>query len=344
MVCNRSSLLFGSSVHLTFDIRNAGYILGLRAVTFAIAAGNSVVLKGSETCPRVTNAIGTLFKEAGLPPGVLNIITHHPEDASAITTQLIAHPAIKKVNFTGSTNVGRIISKLCAEHIKPCLMELGGKAPAIVLDDADLNVAAKEVAIGAFLNSGQICMSTERVIVQKTVSNEFAESLKAAVAQIWPESTVLISKVSWDKNNALLKDAKGKGAEVIFGDKDASADGHQRLFPTAIKGVTKDMDIYYKESFGPLLSLIEVETEEEALRIANDTEYGLSSAVFTKDLARGLRVASRIESGAVHINSMTVHDEPNLPHGGVKSSGHGRFGAQGLEEWVRTKTITFTKW
>jgi acyl-CoA reductase-like NAD-dependent aldehyde dehydrogenase len=324
--------------------RNAGYILGFRAVTYAIAAGNTAILKGSETCPRVTWAIGKTFTDAGFPPGVINIITAHPEDASSITTQLIASPTLKKVNFTGSTNVGRIISKLCAEHIKPCLMELGGKAPAIVLDDADLKLAAKEVALGAFLNAGQICMATERVVVQKRVSKEFIEVFRETTGQIWPESHVLISKVSWEKNKKLVEDAKKKGAEVLFGDKDTSSEGQLRQYPIAFKGVTKEMDIYYTESFGPSISVLEVQTEEEALEIANDTEYGLSAAVFTKDLARGLKIAGGIESGAVHINSMSVHDEPNLPHGGTKSSGFGRFGSQGLEEWVRTKTITFPKW
>jgi len=329
---------------LILDIRNAGYILGFRAISYAIAAGNTAILKGSETCPRVTHSIGKIFTEAGLPPGVLNIITAHPEDASDITTQLIASPAIKKVNFTGSTNVGRIIAKLCGEHIKPCLMELGGKAPAIVLEDADLKLAAKEIALGAFLNSGQICMATERVIVHKSISKEFIDVFRETTKQIWPESHVLISKASWEKNKKLLDDAKKKGVEVLFGDQDASGDGQLRLFPIALKGVTKEMDIYYTESFGPSVAVLEVETDEEALEIANDTEYGLSSALFTKDLARGLKIASAIESGAVHINSMSVHDEPNLPHGGTKSSGFGRFGAQGLEEWVRTKTITFPKW
>jgi len=302
-----------------------------------------VIFKGSEACPRVTWAIGKVFTDAGFPPGVINVITAHPDDASKITTQLIASPVIKKVNFTGSTNVGRIISKLCAEHIKPCLMELGGKAPAVVLDDADLKLAAKEVALGAFMNSGQICMSTERVIVFKSISKEFIDVFRETTKQIWPESHVLISKVSWEKNKNLLEDAKKKGVEVLFGDRDTSAEGQLRQYPTALKGVTKEMDIYYTESFGPSVSVLEVETEEEALEIANDTEYGLSAAVFTKDLARGLRIAEAIESGAVHINSMSVHDEPNLPHGGTKSSGFGRFGAQGLEEWVRTKTITFPK-
>jgi acyl-CoA reductase-like NAD-dependent aldehyde dehydrogenase len=317
--------------------------LGFRAVTFAIAAGNTVVFKGAESCPRVVNSIASVFHEAGLPAGVLNTLITDPSDAPAVIKEVIAHPYVRKVNFTGSTNVGRIIAKQCAEHIKPCLLELGGKAPAIVLEDADLKLAAKECALGAYLNAGQICMSTERIIVHKSVSDEFIKEFKGASGQIFPDSLTVISKASYEKNTALLEDAKKKGAEVIFGGKDASAHGKQNLHPTALKGLTKDMDLYYTESFGPSVTILEVETEEEAVAIANDTEYGLTSAVFTKDLSRGLRIAEKIDSGAVHINSMSVHDEPNLPHGGAKSSGFGRFGSQGLEEWVKTKTITFAK-
>ena len=328
------------------EIRNATYILGFRAVTYAMAAGNTVVFKGSEISPRCFGVLGTVFREAGLPAGVLNIIQHHPEDAAAVTKALIEHPAIKKINFTGSTAVGRIIAKMAGENLKPVLMELGGKAPAIVLDDADLKLAAQGFALGAFLHSGQICMSTERILVQKSVSAAFAEELKGAIEAIFPssaEALVLMSPAGVKKNKALLEDAKEKGAEVIFGDINAEEAQAERMRPVVIKGVKKEMDLWYTESFGPTVSFIEIEDEAEGIKIANDTEYGLASAVFTKDLARGLRVAKRIESGAVHINAGlgSVHDEPALPHGGIKASGWGRFGAPGIEEWVRTKTITY---
>ncbi|KAH7370191.1 aldehyde dehydrogenase domain-containing protein [Rhexocercosporidium sp. MPI-PUGE-AT-0058] len=325
---------------------NATYTLGFRSVTFAIAAGNTAVFKASETTPRSLGVVGTVFREAGLPDGVLNVIQTAPDDAAAVTKALIEHPAVKKINFTGSTAVGRHIAKIAGENLKPVLMELGGKAPAIVLADADLQLAASMCALGAFMHSGQICMSTERVIVDKNISKEFAEQMKGAIEAMFPssgEALVMVSGVGVKKNKALLKDAKSKGAEILYGDINAEEAAPERMRPVVVKGVKKEMDLYYTESFGPTVSLIEVENEDEAIKIANDTEYGLASSVFTKDLARGFRVAKKIDSGAVHINSMTVHDEAALPHGGVKGSGWGRFGAPGLDEWVKTKTITFLK-
>jgi acyl-CoA reductase-like NAD-dependent aldehyde dehydrogenase len=324
--------------------RNAPYTLGFRAITYAMAAGNTVVFKGSEISPRCFGVMGSVFREAGLPDGVLNIIQCHPEDAAVITKALIEHPAVKKINFTGSTTVGRIIAKMAGENLKPCLMELGGKAPAIVLDDADLKLAAQACALGSFFHGGQICMSTERLLVQKSISAAFAEELKTAIEANFPssgEALVLMSSAGVEKNKALIVDAKLKGADILFGDVAAKEAAPEQMRPVVVKGVKKDMDLYYTESFGPTVSFIVVEDEAQVIEIANDTEYGLTSAVFTRDLGRGLRVANRIESGAVHINAMSVHDEPGLPHGGVKSSGWGRFGAPGIEEWVKTKTITY---
>jgi acyl-CoA reductase-like NAD-dependent aldehyde dehydrogenase len=321
--------------------RNAAYILGFRSVAYAIAAGNTTVLKASELSPRCSWAIGDVFREAGLPDGVLNVIAHKPSDAAAVTKALIEHPSVKKLNFTGSTMVGRIIAKLAGENLKPVLLELGGKAPAIVWEDADLKLAAHECALGAFLHSGQICMSTERIIVHKNVVSKFEEEMKAAVQQIFPEAGVLINKMGVEKNKRLLKDALGKGATLVNGSVDTQESTETRMSPIVVKGITTEMELYHTESFGPTVSMFVIETEEEALRLANDTEYGLSSAIFTEDLRRGLRMAKGIEAGAVHINAMTVHDEPALPHGGAKNSGYGRFGNVGLDEWVKTKTVTF---
>ncbi|KAB5578325.1 aldehyde dehydrogenase domain-containing protein [Coniochaeta sp. 2T2.1] len=323
---------------------NAPYILGARSVIFPIAAGNTAIFKASELSPRVMWAICSVFHEAGLPAGVLNMIVHEPSSAAEITSNLIAHPAIKKINFTGSTVVGRIIGRLAGEHLKPVLLELGGKAPAIVWEDADLDNAAKWCAIGAFFNSGQVCMSTERILVHKNVRATFEEKFKGAIDAIFGgenDAPVLIHAPSVEKNKKLMRDAVSKGAKVVYGDLDAEESTKTRMRPIVISGVSPEMDIYRTESFGPTAGLYEIETEEEALRIANDTEYGLTSAVFTEDLRRGLRFAKEIETGAVHINGMTIHDESALPHGGAKSSGYGRFNASGLHEWVRTKTVTF---
>ena len=286
-----------------------------------------------------------MLHEAGLPAGVLNMVVHEPANAAAVTQMIIADPNVKKINFTGSTAVGRIIARLAGEHLKPVLLELGGKAPAIVWEDADLDNAATQCALGAFLNSGQICMSTERILVHKNVRAEFEKKLVGAIDAMYGPATnppVLITAAAVEKNKKLLRDALNRGASLLYGDIVAEEATTTRMRPIVITGVSEEMDIYRTESFGPSVSLYEIATEEEALRIANDTEYGLAAAVFTEDLRRGLRFAGEIETGAVHINNMTVHDESALPHGGAKASGYGRFNAsQGLNEWVRTKTVTF---
>ncbi|RBR23493.1 uncharacterized protein FIESC28_03675 [Fusarium coffeatum] len=324
---------------------NAPYILGTRSVLFPIAAGNTVVFKASEVSPRTLWAIADIFREAGFPDGVLNVIFHERATAAAVTTALIEHPQVKKINFTGSTPVGRIIGKLAGENLKPVILELGGKAPAIVWEDADLDLAALQCTLGSFMNSGQVCMATERILVHKNVKDEFEKKLSATIEQIFSskaDAPILVASAPVEKNKALIKDAISKGASLVHGNVDAEETSKTRMRPIVIKDVTTEMDIYQTESFGPTVSLISIETEEEAIKIANDTEYGLSSAVFTTDLQRGLRIAREIESGAVHINNMSIHDESGLPHGGAKSSGYGRFGASaGLEEWTRTKNITF---
>ncbi|KAK4673240.1 hypothetical protein QC763_110110 [Podospora pseudopauciseta] len=324
---------------------NAPYILGIRSILFPIAAGNTAILKGSEACPRTMWGLCSVFHEAGLPAGVLNMLVHSPQDAPRITANLIAEPAVKKINFTGSTGVGRIIGRLAGENLKPVLLELGGKAPAIVWEDADLDNAAFQCALGAFLNSGQICMSTERILVHKNVKAEFEKRFVGAIDQIFgsaPDAPILINSAAVTKNKALIKDALAKGGELLYGNPDAVEKSDTRMKPVVINNANREMEIYQTESFGPSVALYEIETEEEALEVANDTEYGLTSAVFTEDLRRGLRFAKEIETGAVHINSMTVHDESALPHGGAKASGYGRFNtATGMAEWVRTKTITY---
>ena len=302
-------------------------------------------MKCSEVAPRSLSAIASVFHEAGLPHGVLNLIATEPAAAPEITAHIIADPRVAKVNFTGSSRVGRIIGRLAGENLKPVVLELGGKAPAIVWEDADLQLAADQCALGSFLNAGQICMSTEKILVHRSVKAEFVQKLAASIEKMFPsngEACTLISAAAVDRNRALVADATSKGASVLLGSPEAGEAGGTRLRPVVVDGVAADMDLYRTESFGPTVSIMTVEDEAEAVRIANDTEYGLSSAVFTEDLRRGLRFAREIESGAVHINGMTVHDEMALPHGGAKASGFGRFNSsRGLDEWVRTKAVTF---
>lgn len=322
---------------------NAPFVLGLRACLQPLATGNTVVLKGPEISPGTYWAIASVLHEAGLPAGCLNTVYHRPADAAEVTNTLIAHPAVKKINFTGSTNTGAVIASLAGKYLKPTVMELGGKAPSIVCEDADLGVAALQCALGAFLHGGQICMSTERIIVHEKVVEGFKEALKGTMDQVFKvEGATLVDAAPVVKNRKLLEDAVGKGARTIYGDARLEDESKTRMRPVIIDNVNKDMDIYHTESFGPTVAIYTVKSDEEALQIANDTDYGLASAVFTEDLRRGLKIAKQIETGAVHINSMSVHDETIIPHGGAKKSGFGRFNSrEGLEEWVRTKAITW---
>jgi acyl-CoA reductase-like NAD-dependent aldehyde dehydrogenase len=288
---------------------NAPYILGTRAFLYAIVGGNTVVLKGSELSPRTYWAIGSVLKEAGLPDGVLNVIYHRPSDAAAVTNTIIEHPAVRKVNFTGSTMTGSIIGAKAGKELKPILMELGGKASAIVCEDANLENAAMQVALGSFLHAGQICMATERILVNRKIIDSFAEALKGASEKVYApngDAPVLVAKAAVEKNYKLLDDAASKGAKVLYGDINAKEQSAYRIRPVIISDVKKEMDIFYTESFGPTVSLIAVDSDEEAIEIANDTDYGLSGAVFTESLGRGLKIAREIDSGAIHINSMSV--------------------------------------
>ncbi|GAA0221205.1 aldehyde dehydrogenase [Marinomonas primoryensis] len=324
---------------------NAPIILATRAIATPIACGNTVILKASEQCPATHHLIGQVLIEAGLGNGIVNVITNAPKDAADVVGALIDAPAVRRINFTGSTAVGRIIAERAARHLKPVLLELGGKAPFIVLEDADIDAAVEAAAFGAFFNQGQICMSTERLIVVESVADEFAQKLASKAATLKagdPLDTsnalgTLIAAEAGKKLNGLLADALAKGASLLSGGK---AEGV--VMPaTLIDNVTSQMRIYTEESFGPMVAMMRVKNEEEAICIANDSEYGLSAAVFSKDLARAMKVAKRIESGICHINAPTVHDEPQMPFGGVKSSGYGRFGGKyGIEEFTELRWMT----
>lgn len=324
---------------------NAPVILGVRAVAVPLACGNTVVLKGSELCPATHGLIIQALQEAGLPPGVVNFVTNAPEDAAEVVEAMIAHPAVKRVNFTGSTHVGRIIAARCAFHLKPSLLELGGKAPLLVLDDADLDAAVNGAAFGAFANSGQICMSTERIVVDQKIADAFVSRL-AAKAQALPlgdprKGPVVLGSVvdmrTVRRVNELIDDALAKGAKLVCGGK-----ADNTLMPaTLLDNVTAAMRIYSEETFAPVKAIVRVDGEEAAIACANDNAFGLSAAVFTADTARGWRVAQRIESGICHINGPTVHDEAQMPFGGVKASGWGRFGGRaGIEAFTDLRWIT----
>lgn len=324
---------------------NAPVILGVRAIAMPLACGNTVVLKGSELCPKTHGLIIDVLFEAGLPPGVVNFVTNAPADAGEVVEAMVAHPAVRRVNFTGSTRVGKIIAGLCAKYIKPSVLELGGKAPFVVLDDADLEMAVNAAAFGAFANSGQICMSTERIIVDAKVADVFIAKLadKAASLPLADPRTgpavlgSVVDMATVQRCNRLIDDALAKGAKLLCGGKADST-----LMPaTLLDHVTADMDIYHEESFGPVKGIVRVEGDDAAIACANDNPYGLSSAVFSRDTARGWNVAQRIESGICHINGPTVHDEAQMPFGGVKESGFGHFGGRaGVDAFTDLRWIT----
>lgn len=324
---------------------NAPVILGVRAIATPLACGNTVVLKGSELCPATHGLIIEALQEAGLPPGVVNFITNAPADAGAVVEAMVAHPALRRVNFTGSTRVGRVIAQTCAKYLKPAVLELGGKAPLVVLDDADLDAAVAAATFGAFANSGQICMSTERIIVDATVADDFVERL-AARARALPlgdprQGPVVLGSVvdmgTVERCNALIDDALAKGATLVCGGKADST-----LMPaTLLDHVSAEMRIYHEETFAPVKGIVRVRGVDEAVACANDNPFGLAAAVFGRDLARAWQVASRIQSGICHINGPTVHDEAQMPFGGVKDSGYGRFGGQaGIDAFTELRWIT----
>lgn len=324
---------------------NAPVILGVRAISTALACGNTVILKGSELCPRTHSLIVEALQEAGLPRGVVNYITNAPADAGAVVEAIVAHPAVRRINFTGSTKVGRIIAQTCAKYLKPVVLELGGKAPLVILDDADLDAAVNGAAFGAFMNSGQICMSTERIIVDEKIADDFVARLAAKASKL-PlgdprQGPVVLGSVvdmaTVQRCNELIEDALSKGAKLVCGGK-----ADNTLMPaTLLDHVTPDMRIYSEESFAPVKGIVRVSGAEAAIACANDNEYGLAAAVFGRDTARAYEVAKRIESGICHVNGPTVHDEAQMPFGGVKNSGYGRFGGKaGIDAFTELRWIT----
>ncbi len=324
---------------------NAPVILGVRAVATALACGNTVVLKGSELCPATHGLVIEALQEAGFPPGVVNFVTNAPADAAAVVEAIVSHPMLRRVNFTGSTRVGKLIAQTCAKYLKPVVLELGGKAPLVVLDDADLDAAVDAAAFGAFANSGQICMSTERLVVDQRIADSFVEKLAAKASRL-PlgdprKGPVVLGSVvdqaTVERCNALIDDALAKGAKLVCGGKADST-----LMPaTLLDHVTPEMRIYSEESFGPVKPVVRVNGVEEAVQVANDNPYGLSSAVFGRDIARAWSVANRIDAGICHVNGPTVHDEAHVPFGGVKDSGYGRFGGKaGIEFFTDLRWLT----
>jgi aldehyde dehydrogenase (NAD+) len=324
---------------------NVPYILGSRSFTLPIAYGNTAVLKPSEDAPLTGGLLlAEIFEEAGLPPGVLNVVTSTREGAEEIGDEMISNPAVRRISFTGSTEVGRVVAEKAGRNLKRAVLELGGKDPLIILGDADINYAVDAAAWGAFLHQGEICMSTERIIVEESIAEEFIEKLKERAESIPmgdptnPATAIgpLINERAVEKVHAHVEEAVAGGANLVTGGQHDNLVYH----PTVVTDVKSDMRLFREQTFGPVAPIVVVSDPEEALAVANDSDYGLSAGILTGDFTKALDMALRLETGMVHIGDQTVNDEPQAPFGGVKGSGYGRFGGQSaLDEFTELRWI-----
>ena len=328
---------------------NAPLILSLRAVALPMACGNTTVLKPSAEAP-VSGGIvfAEVFEEAGFPKGVFNVVTNGPGFSGEVGDELIEHPKVQRLSFTGSSEVGRQIAEKAARHLKKVTLELGGNDPLIVLKDADVDYAVNAATFGRFNHQGQICMSSKRIIVERPLAAHFtkkfvekARTLKVGDPQD-PDTIVgpLINQVQVDKLHKQVQEAIKQGAKLVCGGK------YDRLcyYPTVLTNVAPSMNIAREETFGPVAPIIVVEDADEAVRVANDSRFGLSAGVITGDFQKGLEIAERLESGMVHINDSSLHDEPQVPFGGMKESGYGRHGGRAaIEEFTELRWISIQR-
>jgi acyl-CoA reductase-like NAD-dependent aldehyde dehydrogenase len=325
---------------------NAALILSARSIAAPLALGNTVVLKPSENSPFVGGLLwGEIFEEAGLPPGVLNIVTHAREQAEEIGDELVSNPKVRRINFTGSTAVGRKLAEAAGRHLKRVVLELGGSNPLIVLGDADLDYAVDAAAFGAFMHQGQICMSARRIIVERPIADAFIERLVAKTQGLKlgdpnEHDTIigpLITPAALANVKGRVDDAVAAGARVLAGGKAVGA----CYQATLLADVAPDSEFAQVETFGPVAAISVVEDADAAVALANETSYGLAAGILTGDNGRGLELAERIEAGIVHVNDQPVHDEPQMPFGGVKDSGWGRFGSTAaMHEFTELRWIT----
>jgi aldehyde dehydrogenase (NAD+) len=328
---------------------NAPLILSLRSICLPIAYGNTAVLKPStESVTAGGVVIAEVFHEAGFPKGVLNLVTNGPGRSNDIGDEFVENPKVRRISLTGSSAVGRQLAEKAGRYLKRIALELGGQNPLIILRDADVDYAVNAAAFGGFLHQGQICMSTRRIIVEKPVAQEFIKKFVQKVSTFKvgnpkePDTIIgpLINKQQFNQVKKSVDAAVRDGAKVLCGGKSEGP----CYYPTVLTDVKPGTPFSCEETFGPVVSVIEVKDEEEAVAIANGTMYGLSASVFTRDFVKGLALAERIESGIVHINDQTVHDEPQVPFGGVKESGWGRFGGRAaLEEFTELRWISMQR-
>ncbi len=321
---------------------NFPLLLAIRKIGWALAAGNSVILKPSEVTPVIGLKIAEIFHEAGLPAGVLNVI---PATGGDLGDTLIADKRVKLVTFTGSSKVGAIIAVEAAKHLTKCALELGGKNPLIVLDDADLDYAVNTATFSNFFHQGQVCMTGSRVIAEQGIYDQFCEKFAAKVSTLKVgnprDPEVLIGPLIRPTQPQFVKEqldqAVVEGARLLTGGSFVDSFFH----PTVLVDVTQQMSIFRTECFAPVASVIKATDHENALAIANDSDYGLSSAVITNDLQKAMTISRGIQSGMCHINGPTIRDEAVVPFGGIKSSGLGREGGRyAMEEVTEVKWVT----
>jgi len=312
----------------------------------ALAAGCTMVLKPAEQTPLSALALMVLAERAGLPPGVLSVVTGDAADAPAIGGEMTGNPTVRKLGFTGSTEVGKLLMAQCAGTVKKVSLELGGNAPFIVFDDADLDAAVEGALICKFRNTGQTCISANRLLVQDGVFDRFAERFGAAVRRLkvgpgtedGVQSGPLIDEPAVEKVERHIADATSKGAEVVVGGR-RHARGGSFFEPTLLTGVTMDMAMSNEETFGPVAGLQRFSTEDEAIAIANDTPYGLAAYFYARDIGRVWRVSEGLEYGIVGLNTGLISTEV-APFGGMKESGIGREGSKyGIDEWLEVKYV-----
>jgi aldehyde dehydrogenase (NAD+) len=325
---------------------NFPLILSSRGVAPALAVGNCVVLKPSEETPVAGGLlIAEIMEEAGIPKGVFNVITCSREHVAEVGDELISNPAVRGVSFTGSTAVGREVAAKAGGLLKRCCVELGGKDALIVLDDADVEHAVNAATFGSFMHQGQICMAVERVIVQSKIAKEFTDKFVANTKKLKvgnPREMAncigpVINKTQLGKIRAHVDEAVAQGAKILCGGKN---DG---LFfePTILTNVTRNMRIFREETFGPVAPVLVANSIDEAVEIANDSEYGLSAGIITRDEEKGLEIARRLHTGMAHINDSSINDEPHVPFGGIGASGLGRHGGkQGIDTFTEMRWIT----
>ena len=325
---------------------NASLILSARAIAGPLAVGNTVVLKPSEESPFTGGLLwGELFEAAGLPAGALNVVTHAPGEAGAVGDELIAHPAVRRLNFTGSTATGRRLAETAGRHLKRVVLQLSGQNPLIVLDGVDLDYAAGAAAYGAFVHQGQVCMCVRRIYVERPIADEFIARMAAKVSTLPigdprdPETVIgpVISKWALSLLTRRVDEAVALGARVVAGGAAAPP-----CFPaTILTDVPPESELAEEETFGPVVIIDVVENAAEAVRRTNDSRFALSAAVLAGSVQDGMSVARQLDAGIVHVNDQTVNDEPQMPFGGMKDSGWGRFGVGfAVEEFCDLQWIT----